>query len=103
MKERAEKAEQLPVGEQHLEGYLQNVPTVSDKIDPLCYWVEQESKYPLLSGLAVDILAIPPASSVLLDMCFLQLGIYYRERNRLADRNQVRGVLLRKNKCYATA
>ena len=54
-------------------GYLHNIPTVSEEIDPLCYCVKQGSKYPLLSGLVVDILSIP-ASSVQLNMCFLQLG-----------------------------
>ena len=49
----------------HLENgrYFSAVHSVSDRVDPIAFWVEQEQTYPQLSPLAIDILMIPGSSA----------------------------------------
>ena len=52
-----------PPGEQEVGRYLSAVYSVSDRVDPIAFWVEQEQTYPQLSLLAIDVLMIPGSSA----------------------------------------
>lgn len=59
MKEGLEKTSHLPPGKAELEHYSSSVLTMSERLDPISFWIENEASYPLLSSLAIDILCIP--------------------------------------------
>ena len=63
LKEGLEKTAQLPPGKAELERYLGNVVTVSERVDPVTFWVGNEASYPLLSSLAIDLSCIPASSA----------------------------------------
>lgn len=62
-KEDLEKTAQLPPGELEVEWYFSSKVTLSERVDPIDFWVENESSYPLLSAVAVDLLCIPATSA----------------------------------------
>ena len=87
-------------GELELQRYLATFSPVPNQTDPVVFWMEQEKNYPLLSAIAVDTLVIP-GSSVPIERVFSTAGnATIGKRNRLADKNLEREVLLQKNKDY---
>ena len=89
-----------PPGEQEVCHYLNAVHSVSDRVDPIIFWIEQEQTYPQLSLLAIDILMIP-GSSAPVECIFSTAGESTNDKkNRLSDSNLEREVLSRKNKNY---
>ena len=89
-----------PHGELELTKYMDVVHSVPDEDDPLSFWVEHQDTYPNLSSLATDILCVP-ASSAPVERVFSTAGeATSAKRNRLADKNLEREVLIRKNKVY---
>ena len=100
LKEGSNKIKKSPLGELELAQYLQVTTSISADIDPLEYWTSESKTYPLLSSLSFDILSIP-ASSAPIERTFSTAGESTSgKRNRLADRNLEREVLLRKNRDY---
>ena len=88
-----------PPGHAEIEHYFDSVETLAESADPLCYW-EEVKEYPLLSTIALDVLAIP-ASSAPIERVFSTAGDSTSgKRNRLADKNLEREILLKKNKHF---
>ena len=99
-KEGLKKSAALPPGRAEIERYFTTVESATDAVDPLEYWIEIQSRYPLLSKVAVDILVIP-VSSAPIERVFSTAGeACIGRRNRLADSNFEREVMLKKNKHY---
>ena len=100
LKEGSTKIAKPPLGELELAQYLQVTTSLSADFDPLEYWTNEMKTYPLLSSLSFDILSIP-ASSTPIEHVFSTAGESTSgKRNRLADKNLEREILLRKNKDY---
>ena len=89
-----------PPGYAEVERYFDAVESLADSTDPLLYWQNQILEYPLLSTVALDVLTIP-ASSAPIERVFSTAGESAGgKRNRLADSNLEREVLLKKNKHF---
>ena len=102
IKEGIQKASTLPPGKSEIEHYFSSVATLSEKEDPITFWLNNESTYPLLSSLAVDLLCIP-ASSAPVERTFSTAGeSTCGRRNRLSDQNLEREILIRRNRKYFT-
>ena len=100
VKEGLRQTSSLPPGKAEVERYFQSVESAAEKVDPLTYWIDQEDQYPLLSAVAVDILAIP-ATSAPVERVFSTAGeSTVGKRNRLSDKNLECEVLLRKNRHF---
>ena len=64
------------------------------------HWMHVTHEYPLLSAIAIDILAIP-ATSAPVERSFSAAGdSTIGKRNRLSDKNLEREVFLKKNKHF---
>lgn len=63
LKDNIKKVVKRPPGEQEVEQYLSNVPSLPHGEDPVMFWIEQEKNFPLLAPLAVDLLIIPGSSA----------------------------------------
>ena len=99
IKEGIQKASTIPPGKVEIEHYSSVVTTLSDK-DPITFWLNNESAYPLLSSLAVDLLCIP-ASSAPVERTFSTAGeSTCGRRNRLCSHNLEREIMLRRNRKY---
>ena len=99
-KESVKLLSKQPPGEQEVGRCFSAVHSVSDRVDPIAFWVEQEQTYPQLSLLAIDILMIP-GSSAPVERIFSTAGESTSgKKNRLSDSNLEREVLMRKNKNY---
>ena len=99
IKEGIQKASTLPPGKVEIEHYFSSVATLSEKEDPLTFWINNESTYPLLSQLAIDLLCIP-ASSAPVERTFSTAGeSTCGRRNRLSDKNLEREIIMRRNIC----
>ena len=102
IKEGLEKASSLQPGKSEINNYSSSVATLSENKDPISFWVNNEAAYPLLSSLAVDFLCIP-ASSAPVERIFSTAGeSTCGRRNRLANENLEREILIRKNHKYFT-
>ena len=102
IKEGLEKASSLQPGKSEINNYSSSVATLSENEDPISFWVNNEAAYPLLSSLAVDLLCIP-ASSAPVERTFSTAGeSTCGRRNRLANENLEREILIRKNHKYFT-
>ena len=100
VKEGIQKVAKAPAGLQQLDQYIQAVHQLPEDFDPLQFWIENETMYPLLASVAVDVLTIP-GSSAPIERVFSTAGLCTGgKRNRLADKNLEREVLLCKNKDY---
>lgn len=89
-----------PPGYGEVERYFDSVESLAENVDPLLYWQNQTQEYPLLSSVALDYLTIP-ASSAPIERVFSSAGESTTgKRNRLADANLEREILLKKNKHY---
>ena len=94
-----EKAEPLPEVVD-VENYFK-ASYLSNKIkDPVQFWVDQESTFPILAPFAIDLLVIP-ASSAPVERMFSTAGIVTSgRRNRLTGHNLEREVFIKRNKHY---
>ena len=79
--------EKPPPGQQQLQNYLQNVHLISEDVDPLQFWVSEETNYPLLSIVAVDILSIPASSAPIERVFSTAREATTGKRNRLTHQN----------------
>ena len=99
-KESMKKTPKHIPGEQELQLYLSSLSGAPSVPDPVSMWLECANKYPTLSTLAIDTLIIP-GSSAPIERVFSTAGnATTGKRNRLADKNLEREVLIRKNKDY---
>ena len=100
IKEGLNRASKVPPGKAEIERYFSSVVTLPEKEDPVTFWISNESIYPLLSSIAIDLLCIP-ASSAPVERTFSIAGDSTSgRRNRLSDANLEREVLIRKNRHY---
>ena len=60
-KEGLKRTATLPSGKAEIEKYFLTVDAAAEKVDPIVYWTSQ---HPLLSLVALDILAIPATSAL---------------------------------------
>ena len=99
-KEGLRKKSKLPHGQAEVERFFESLHSLADNADPFAFWLDQASVYPLLSPVAIDVLAIP-ASSAPVERVFSTAGESTTgKRNRLSDHNLEREVLLRKNRHF---
>lgn len=99
-KEGIQRIAKHPPGQVEVTRYFETVESLADSVDPLEYWESQSHEYPLISAVAVDILAIP-ATSAPVERVFSSAGESTAgKRNRLSDKNLEREVLLKKNKYF---
>ena len=99
-KEGIKKKSVNPPGHGEIQRYFDSVETLSEAVDPLSYWENQVQDYPILSSIALDILAVP-ASSAPVERVFSTAGDSTAgKRNRLADQSLEREILLKKNKHF---
>ena len=68
-----DKASNLPPGKAEIEHYSFLSITLSEKEDPVKFWMDNESTYSLLSNIAIDLLCIP-ASSASVERIFSTAG-----------------------------
>jgi len=81
--------------QEELKLYESSELDIGEDIDPLQFWLENESTYPLLASLAYDILSIP-ASSTPVERLFSTAGLVSSgRRNRISDRSLEREVMLK--------
>ena len=100
IKEGMDKASNLPPGKAEIEHYSFLSITLSEKEDPVKFWMDNESTYSLLSNIAIDLLCIP-ASSASVERIFSTAGeSTSAKRNRLSDKNLEREIIIRRNKQY---
>ena len=89
-----------PPGHAEVERYFDFVQVLAESVDPLAFWESLMQEYPLISSVALDILTIP-ASSAPIERVFSTAGESTTgKRNRLADQNLEREILLKKNKHF---
>lgn len=101
-REGVKKASKQPVWEQQLQNYLTMVHQVKQQDDPIEFWTREEvlRDYPQVAVIAIDLLIIP-GSSAPIERTFSTAGdASSGKRNRLADKNLEREVLIRKNRQY---
>ena len=90
-----------PPGHGEIQRYFDSVETLSEAVDPLSYWENQVQYYPILSSIALDILAVP-ASSAPFERVFSTAGDSIAgKRNHLADQNLEREILLKKKQALS--
>lgn len=96
-----EEVTQLSKEEEEINRYIGSKHSNDEmKIDPLQFWIDASKSYPLISGIACDILCTP-ASTAPVERLFSYSGEATKgKRNRLKDNNLERETLLRKNKIY---
>ena len=62
-KEGLQRISKNPPGQVEVTRYFEAIESLGDSVDPLEYWKSQSHEYPLISAVAVDILAIPATSA----------------------------------------
>ena len=64
MEEKDADSHELTNGEEEIERYSKSKPNTEElQLDPVIYWVNVSSTYPLLSPVACDILSTPASSA----------------------------------------
>lgn len=102
-KEGLKRKSKHPPGHTEVERYFDSVEALAENVDPISYWDGMMQEYPLISSVALDILSIP-ASWAPVERVFLTAGdSTIGKRNRLADNNLEREILLKKNKHYLSS
>ena len=101
MEEEDGDSQKMTNEEEEIERYSRSKPNTEElQLDPIIYWVNVSTSYPLLSPVACDILSTP-ASSAPIERSFSISGEASKgRRNRLINCNLERETLLRKNKKY---
>ena len=99
-KENLEKSAQLPPGKAEVERYFTSTVTLSERIDPVTFWLQNESQYPLLSPIAIDLLCIPASSAPVERTFSVASESTTGKRNTLSDKNLEREIMIRNNKHY---
>ena len=95
-----ESKSKLPPGKVEVERYFESTDCLADNADPIEYWLNHQTTYPLLSLVAIDTLSIS-GSSAPVERVFSTAGdSTIRKRNRLSDHNLEQEVLLKKNKHF---
>ena len=90
----------LPLGKVEVDRYLDSADSLADNADPIEYWLNHQTTYPLLSSVAINNLIIL-GSSAPVERVFSTAGdSTIGKRNRLSDHNLEREVLLKKNKHF---
>ena len=85
-KEGLKKSASQPPGRTEIERYFTTIESATDR-----FWIELQSRYPLLSKVAVDVVVVP-VSSAPIERVFSTAGeTCIGRRNRLADANLERG------------
>ena len=99
MEEEDADSQELANEEEEIKRYSRSKPNTEElQLDPIIYWVNVSTSYPLLSLAACDML-FTPASSAPIERSFSINGEASKgRRNRLIDYNLERETLLRKNK-----
>ena len=91
-KEGLHEASKRPRGEVEIENYLENIHSYPDGSDPVSFWIQQN--FPSVSSIAFDVLTIP-GSTAPIERVFSTAGnATTGKRNRLADKNLEREVLI---------
>ena len=67
-----------------MERYFASKITLSERADPITFWVENESSYPLLSAVAIDLLSIPASSAPVEHVFSIASEFTMGKRNRLS-------------------
>ena len=102
-KEGMKRKSKHPPGTTEIERYFDSVEALAEHADPISYWEGMMQEYPLISSVALDILSIP-ASSAPIERVFSTAGeSTIGKRNRLADHNLEREIILKKNKHYLSS
>ena len=99
-KEGLRKKSKLPHGQAEVERFFESLHTLADDADPFAFWLDQASVYPMLSPVAIDVLAIPASSAPVERVVSTAGESTTGKRNRLSDHNLEREVLLRKNRHF---
>ena len=99
-KENLEKSAQLPPGKEEVERYFALSVALSDRVDPVMFWLQNESQYPLLSPIAIDLLCIPASSAPVERTFSVATESTIGKRNRLSDKNLEREIMIRNNEHY---
>ena len=101
LEEEETDSQEITNEEEEIEKYNKSKISAEElQLDPILYWINNSTSYPLLSPVACDILSTP-ASSAPVERCFSVSGQASKGlRNRLLDHNLERETLLRKNKKY---
>ena len=100
LKEKVKSKSKLPLGKVEVDRYFDSTDSLADDADPIDYWLNHQTSYPLLSSVAIDTLIIP-GSSAPVERVFSAAGdSTIGKRNRLSDHNLEREVLLKKNKHF---
>ena len=102
LKEGVKKASKTPQWEQQLENYIKVVHRFQQRDDPIAFWTTQEvlRDYPNLAVITIDLLIVPGSSAPVERTFSTAEHASSGKRNRLADKNLEREVLIRKNKQY---
>ena len=94
------KKSKLPHGQAEVERFFESLHTLADDADPFAFWLDQASVYPMLSPVAIDVLAIPASSAPVERVFSTARESTTGKRNRFSDHNLEREVLLRKNRHF---
>ena len=99
-REDLEKSAQLPPGRAEVERYFESTITLAEKVDPVTFWIQNESQYPLLSPVAIDLLCIPASSAPVERTFSVATESTAGKRNRLTDKNLEREIIIKNNKHF---
>ena len=97
-REDLEKSAQLPPERAEVERYFESAITLAEKVDPVTFW--DESQYPLLSPVAIDLLCIPASSAPVERTFSVATESTTGKQNRLSDKNLEREIIIRNNKYF---
>ena len=87
-KEGLQKKSKLPHGQGEVERFFESLHSLADDADPFAFWLDQASVYPLLSPVAIDLLAIPASSAPVERVFSTARELTTGKRNRLSDHNR---------------
>ena len=97
-REDLEKSAKLPPGRAEVERYFESTITLAEKVDPVTIWLQNESQYPLLSPVAIDLLCIPASPAPVERTFSVAAESTTGKRNRLTDKNLE--IIIRNNKHF---
>lgn len=89
----------VPAVEEEVNSYFKQLPSYPEVLDPLKFWMDNQGRFPALSHLACDILAIP-ASSAAVESAFSISGHASSGRRHNLSMNLEKEVMLKVNKRF---